>query len=355
MTLSVCFIVKNEEKVLARCLEGVLPFADEIVVADTGSTDRTVEIAKSFNAKVFSFPWCNDFAAARNFSFSKATCDYVMWLDADDVITRENAEKIVRLKENLGDCDVVFMRYCAAFENGRPTFVYMRERIFRRSMNFVWEGPVHEVISPRGKVLYSDAEVHHKKVEQGDSMRNLKIYQNLIARGISLDERQKFYYGRELYYNKMLLESSAVLQNFLKGNGWSENKAEACLTLYYIHRALGDEEGAIAYLLKSLLFAEPKSEFCCLIGEYFFNEGKLNQSIFWYKRAVRPDEDVTDGGFYNLDYGGFIPYMQLCVLYDRLGDRKTAEMYNELAGRIKPQNKNYLHNKSYFQAIKNSR
>ena len=83
ITLSLCMIVKNEEDVLGRCLSCMDGIADEIVIVDTGSTDRTREIALQFTSKVYDFPWRDDFAAARNFAFSKATMDYTLWLDAD--------------------------------------------------------------------------------------------------------------------------------------------------------------------------------------------------------------------------------------------------------------------------------
>ena len=85
-TLSLCMIVKDEEPVLERCLESVRGLFDEIVVIDTGSVDRTREIALSFGAFVYDFPWRDDFSAARNFSFSKATGNYLFWMDADDVL-----------------------------------------------------------------------------------------------------------------------------------------------------------------------------------------------------------------------------------------------------------------------------
>ena len=72
-------IVKDEELTLARCLGCVQPFADEIVIVDTGSSDGTAVVARNYTEKVFSFAWCDDFSAARNFSFSKASCDLVMW------------------------------------------------------------------------------------------------------------------------------------------------------------------------------------------------------------------------------------------------------------------------------------
>ena len=85
-TISLCMIVKNEEDVLERCLSSVSDLVDEIIVVDTGSTDSSREIAARFTEKVFDFPWRDDFAAARNESFSHASMDYCMWLDADDVL-----------------------------------------------------------------------------------------------------------------------------------------------------------------------------------------------------------------------------------------------------------------------------
>lgn len=84
-TVSLCMIVRNEEKVLARCLDSVRGIADEICITDTGSTDKTREIAAQYGT-VQVFPWCNDFSAARNFSFAQARMDYTLWLDADDVL-----------------------------------------------------------------------------------------------------------------------------------------------------------------------------------------------------------------------------------------------------------------------------
>ena len=82
--LSLCMIVKNEEKFLAGCLESVKNIVDEIIIVDTGSTDKTIEIANSYNAKVYHFEWKNDFSLARNESIKHATGDWILILDADE-------------------------------------------------------------------------------------------------------------------------------------------------------------------------------------------------------------------------------------------------------------------------------
>lgn len=351
MTLSVCLIVKDEQDVIGRCLNCVCKFADEIVVVDTGSADDTVAEVKKYTDKVFFFKWCDDFSAARNFAFEKASGDLLMWLDADDVITDENCKKINGLKNNFSDYDMAVMPYAALFDGDMPTFVYNRERIFKRSKNYKFVGAVHEAVVPSGKILYSDAVIYHKKVKEGEPMRNLRILQKLIASGAKLDDRQKFYYGRELLYNKMHLEAAAVLEDFLNGNGWVVNKSEACLNLYEAYSALGNKERAISSLLRGFTFAPPSSRACCILGERFFKKGELNTAVYWYEAALKAPDDEKSGGFVNRDYCGFIPFMQLCVLYDKLGNREKAYACNEAAGKIKPYNSNYLSNVKYFEKL----
>ena len=86
MRISVCLIVKNEEDVIERCLESVKGFSDELIVVDTGSSDKTKEIVRKFTDKLYDFEWIDNFSAARNYAFSKAKCDYLFWLDADDIV-----------------------------------------------------------------------------------------------------------------------------------------------------------------------------------------------------------------------------------------------------------------------------
>ena len=101
ISISLCMIVKNEEKLLKRCLDSYRPVCDEIVIVDTGSTDRTKEIAAGYTDLIYDYPWDNDFAAARNFAFSKANCDYIFSADADEVLDEENrTTPFIILKKN---------------------------------------------------------------------------------------------------------------------------------------------------------------------------------------------------------------------------------------------------------------
>lgn len=244
-TISLCMIVKNEERHIARCLDSVAGLVDEIIIVDTGSTDRTVEIASNYTSKIFSYQWKDDFSDARNNSFSKASMDYCMWMDADDILETVERDKFLQLKQSLSaEVDIVMMKYHTLFdEEGRPSFTYFRERWIRNSAQYRWVGAVHEVIPPNGKVIYSDIAISHKKIGSGNPNRNLRIYQKMIADGKTLEPRHQYYYGRELYYHKQYEEAVSVLEQFLcTKEGWIENKIEACSVCAACYLQLGQEQ-----------------------------------------------------------------------------------------------------------------
>lgn len=351
VTISLCMIVKNEEAVIKRCLESVKEVVDEIIVVDTGSRDRTKEIAEEEGAQVYQFPWIDDFAAARNFSFSKAAMDYCLWLDADDVLLSEDRRRLMKLKETLeSDIDMVMMKYNTAFDSkGKPVFSYYRERLVRNFGEDQWIGAIHEVIPPRGKVIYSTIAVTHKKIGEGDPDRNLRIFEKLLREGKDLDPRQRFYYARELFYHARYEEASEEFLNFLHSEqGWVENEIEACRQLAQCYQKLGREREVLSALLKSLEYDVPRAETCCDIGAYFMGREQYRQAIYWYQTAVRCERNDQSGGFVLPDCYDYIPYLQLCVCYDRIGDYETARIYNEKAGQCKPDSEAYLANKAYF-------
>lgn len=351
--ISLCMIVKNEEKVLSRCLESIKNAVDEIIIVDTGSTDSTKEIAKQYTDKVFDFKWIDDFSKARNFSFSKAEKDYIMWLDADDIISKENCEKLIQLKNQLGEADAVMMKYCTAFdENGRATFSYYRERIIKRSVHPIWKGRVHEAIELSGNIIYSGIEIEHHSIKTEYSRRNLNIYEKQIEDGEELAPRDVFYYGRELYYHNKYNKAIDLLSNFLKNkNGWFENKIEACKILSYCYRAVGETDKALRVLFHSFSYDLPRAEICCEAGNLFMIKGQYDKAIFWFKLALDLPCNEQNGGFSNIDAKGYLPCIQLCVCYDKLRNYAEAEKYNIKAGKYRPSSAAYLQNTEYFNEL----
>ena len=351
--ISLCMIVKDEQNVLARCLDHVKDVVDEIVIVDTGSTDRTKQIAKGYTDRVYDLKWEDDFAAARNFAFSKGTKDYLLWLDADDVLLEQDAEKLLRLKQTLSqDVDMVMMQYHVAFdEEGNPSFSYERERLVKREKAYQWQGAVHEAIVPSGNILHTDIAITHQKVHPSDPDRNLRILEK-IKQSTGLDPRQEFYYARELVNHHRDEDAVKVFCEFLDtGKGWVENNINACLDLSQCYQRLGQKKKVLESLFHSFVFDQPRAEICCEIGSYFLQEQQYQQAIYWYQAALRCNRKESSGGFILPDCYDFIPNIQLCVCYDRLGDHCTAYRYHQVTERLKPHHPMVVHNRGYFRSI----
>lgn len=351
ISISLCMIVKDEELVIGRCLDSVKDLVDEIIIVDTGSTDKTKDIAIMYTDNLYDFEWINDFSAARNFSFSKARKDYILWLDADDILLNEDKIKFQQLKETLDNkIDMVIMKYNVTFDkNNKPSFSYNRERLLKRTMGYLWCGQVHEAIAHYGNILYSDVAISHKKIKATPLDRNLKIYETMILNGKKLDPREEFYYARELMDNNRLDDAIEKFTLFIDSpEGWIENKISACKNLAECFFRQNKNIAGLKALLRSFQFDEPRAEICCDIGYYFFVLEEYSKSIFWYKLALTRNLDPTSGAFQLIDCYDYIPCMQLCVCYDKIGDKQKAYEYNEKAGLVKPYDESYLYNKDYF-------
>jgi len=190
MRLSLCMIVKDEEKNLPECLKYIRSVVDEIIVVDTGSKDRTPDIAKSLGAKVYYFKWCDDFSAARNESLRHATGDYIIYLDADDRIDKENANKLAKLKENFPEKkDTAYsLKIILPSQDGKSSAYQIR--IFPNLPDIRFKEPIHEQIIPslrkNGiKGVRTDITIEHKGYEDSEILkrkakRNLNILKKML-------------------------------------------------------------------------------------------------------------------------------------------------------------------------------
>jgi len=142
--LTLCMIVRDEEERLGDCLDTVSGLIDELVVIDTGSTDRTVELAEQHGARIGHFPWCDDFAAARNESLKLATGDWVMWLDADDRLPAEHHGEIRKLLSQGRDKAYFF----ALDDRGYESVSCLQMRLFPNVEGVAFEMPIHEQVTP---------------------------------------------------------------------------------------------------------------------------------------------------------------------------------------------------------------
>ena len=201
ITISLCMIVKNEEDTIDACLASIKDCVDDIHIVDTGSTDRTKELVAKYTPYIYDFEWINEFAAARNFAFSKGTSEYLLWLDADDVLLPQDQEALKALKQTLDpavDC-VTFKYNYSQDEEGNPTLIFGRERLVKRDKGFQWVGFIHEYIGgDKENILDAEISVTHKRIHNQVD-RNLNLYRQKLKEGASFNDRDTYYYGKELY------------------------------------------------------------------------------------------------------------------------------------------------------------
>lgn len=144
--ISVCIITKNESENIRECLNRIEPYGFEIIVVDTGSTDDTKEMALRYTDKVFDFEWCDDFSAARNFSVSKATNDYILVIDSDEFITALDTDSLYRMIEENPECVGRIERTNSYWRGNEQVRVSERiNRIFNKN-RFYYKGRIHEQI-----------------------------------------------------------------------------------------------------------------------------------------------------------------------------------------------------------------
>ncbi|MBQ8724748.1 MAG: glycosyltransferase family 2 protein [Oscillospiraceae bacterium] len=343
-------IVRNEEAVLERCLSSVKELVNEIIIADTGSEDSTKKIARSMGAKVYDYTWNDNFSDARNFSFSKAGCEYQFWLDADDVIEGVNRERFQQIKENL-TADVVMLPYHTAFdENGSPVFTFRRERLLKSDMGFKWEGAVHECITPRGNIVNGDAAISHKKEKHGRSLRNLRIYQKLKVEGHEFSGRELYYYGRELADHNAYKAAISVFDEYLRRSDlWHPDCREACLCMAECYKAIGKISQAKAAAVRGLEYGQPIPELCCCIGGIYVEEKQYNEAVFWYRAAVAAGERKDESGFTRPEFSLLIPALQLCLCYDRTGKEDMSYYWHTVAMSERPDHPSCKYNEEYFK------
>jgi glycosyltransferase involved in cell wall biosynthesis len=349
-------IVKNEEDVLSRCLDSIKEGVDEIIIVDTGSTDRTKEIAYTYTDKVYDFEWIQDFSAARNEAFSKATMDYQMWLDADDVVPEESLKAIIDLKMN-GDpaTDIFTMRYITHFDAfGKPVLTSTRERLLKREKEYKWMDPVHECIPLIGNIKYTEIEIHHLKLKGNDNPnRNIEIYNALEVSGTAMTPRQLYYYARELKDHGQWAKSAYYFEKFLDtGQGWVEDNIGSCFSLSVCYNSLGETHKVLPILLKSFNYDAPRPDICSEVGYHYKRQKNYLTAFKWFSLAASLPNDGS-AGFILKDYYGYIPNIEACVCLSEMGNYAAANEYNERAAVFKPESAAIQNNRDYLARMLN--
>jgi glycosyltransferase involved in cell wall biosynthesis len=366
-SVSLTMIVRDEEKNLPKCLESVRGLFDEIVVIDTGSHDRTAEIARSFGARVFDFPWIDDFAAARNEALERATGDYAFWLDADDVVDPPEREKLRALLVGLGRLPgralsahaeastaraeprppeeglAAYVVRCACDPapdgTGGETIVD-HIRLFPLRSGVRWTYRVHEQILPslrRAKipVRWTDLTVRHTGyVDQALRAKKLDRDTNILKR--ELQERPDdpfvcFNLGAIAVERQNWEEAIGFLNKSLVSSAPSDSIVRKLYALIArAHQMMGNSQAAIQTCLEGLVLDPQDAELWFRKGVVHRHRGEPAEAEKAWRRILglkRPNQFCSvDQGIY-----GHLTRRNLAVLAAERGDHaETQRLWREV-------------------------
>lgn len=337
ITISLCMIVKNEEAVLARCLDSVADLMDEIIIVDTGSTDRTKEIAAKYTDKIYDFEWISDFSAARNYSFSKATMDYIYVADADEVIDEENRQKFRLLKEAmLPQIEMVQMLYCNQLEFG-TTYNFdeeYRPKLYKRLREFVWVEPIHETVRIEPVIYDSDIRIEHRPLSS-HAGRDFAAFKRLYEKGERLSKKLHNMYARELFIageDTDFVEAVPVFELTMSDvdRSLSEVKEAACV-LARAYRVKGDVANFFKNAIKEVA-AQSSAEICYELGEYYLAKEDYMEASIWYYNAAYETEAIL-----NIHCSGDWSLKKLALCYRSLGNEEKALEFEKQADKWQEQ------------------
>ncbi len=224
MKLSAVLIVKNEEKMLGQCLESISGI-DEIIVVDTGSSDDTIKIAMEHGAEIFEdYKWNDNFAEARNHANKKATGDWILSIDADEILEVNGIANIRQAIDNaLGRSLDVLMH------SGKNSFFF--PRLFKNDSDIFWKGAVHNYLSIAEKVKTDiHIEYRYSPEHAKDPDRALRILKKEVNKNPNAT-REIFYLGRELLYRKQWPSAIYWLLRYLEHDTWGPERGHAYVLL----------------------------------------------------------------------------------------------------------------------------
>ncbi|MGF9915647.1 glycosyltransferase [Paenibacillus ehimensis] len=336
--LSLCMIVKDEEKTLRRCLDSVKGLVDEIIVVDTGSTDKTVEIASEFTDHVYLFQWINDFAAAKNEAISKSTAKWILVLDADEYVQPDEHQ---HLREHLQNLDhmapqgiVLPIFNFLGHVKDRRFLESTAVRLFTNHPDVYFFRPIHE------QITYRHGEIHltnyHFKIfhtgytdetrsRKDKSTRNLSIFESLSNK----TDYDFFTLGNEYMilndYKKALYYYERAYKKAKKNEVWYLHCVNSMINAYFY---LDKYKEASELIEESIQNWPHFSDYYCYRGLVYSHFGLYNHAIKSFNQAIEIGEKPASKNqrFWLISpiYGSSLPYSKLSNIYSLLHDMPNA-------------------------------
>lgn len=345
--ISVCIIAKNEEKHIDECFSRLKPYGLEIVLVDTGSADRTVELAKRYTDRIYHFDWCSDFSAAKNYAMEKASHDWILSIDCDEYIeTMDIASLTTHMKSHPTHAGRILIRNRFT-ENGQTAYEQVRVSRFVNRRYYRFEGAVHEQLVPitapgtalsdTVKYVYS-APITVLHVGYDGSEEEM---QEKSRRNIALLEKELEAQGADPYIYYQLGQSYRKLHDFEKAFYYfdlglsmdvdpSLDYVQTMVESYgYTLLDLKRNQDALNLLGVYDEFSS-RADFVFLMGLIYMNNGMFEESILEFKKATTIEEFAVDGvNSYKANYN-------IGVIYECTGHTEKARDAYRKCGEYEP-------------------
>jgi hypothetical protein len=327
--ISVCIIAKNEENRIEKCLSSLAPLGFEIIIVDTGSTDRTKEIASKYTEHVLDFVWCDDFSAARNFSLRAASNNWIFMMDCDEWIKEIDVEELNYFRKHLSDSVGSVSRENLVTQNGVPTLnnTDYTERFFDRRL-YHYTGIIHEQLTPiRGqeiKAYLLKTTILHTGYDMTQEERIAKNNRNYTLLLKELEQNQDNPY---LYYQ--LGKTCEIIEDFEKACGYYSKGLEYDLdpSLAYVQAMVVSYGNALlrtGHADEALGFEGIYDEFCVL-ADFVYLMGNIYKANGMYEQALAQYQKAVDIPLCKLNgANSFLPVYQTGEIFEVLGDLDTA-------------------------------
>ncbi|MDD6812696.1 MAG: glycosyltransferase [Lachnospiraceae bacterium] len=337
LPITVCMIAKNEDTYIEECLKRLRPCKFEIVVVDTGSVDRTTEVARKYTDKVFHFDWCNDFSAARNFSIAQASNDWVLIIDCDEYLENVNLadmENAISLEENASSVGIILRNNPYSIQGVRSIMTEYIGRLFNRKYCH-YEGSIHEQVKTLSGKDPDTFKIpltfyHEGYVSESDkrmrATRNLEmllrdlelkgpnpyIYFQLGQNYISLNDLEKAAYYSKLGLDMDIDPHSAFVQSMAETYGY-------CLI------ELGKYDNALELLDKYALFSH-SADFIYLAGMIYLKKEMLEKALSEFEKAT------TMATYSRTGVNSYRAFYHIGMIYERMNKLEKAKEYYKKCG-----------------------
>ena len=336
LPISVCIIAKNEEKYIEECLKKIKPYGFEIVVTDTGSTDRTKEIALKYADKVLDFEWINDFSAARNYCAANASNNWILALDCDEYMESLDVRILrILMQKNPKHVGVIRLKNIQLRENDELGYsVDDLPRMYNRNY-YAFDRPIHEQIVHTkvdsdvldGFLIPAEV-IHHGYAITGEDMikkqeRNLEILYKAIE---DEPENPYFYFqtGCSLQVLQKLEEAAAMYEKCLSFDPSLDRVyvIEAITSLAFVYSDLGKVDDAIALMENYTSKSNKANIFFSYANVLFKNDQPLKAVVNYLKATMMPDAHLLGEKLLTC-------YERIIYIYQKTGNEDLAKPFEQ--------------------------